>query len=63
MSLGEKYRHNGRAGKTGSRARNLRHKFDLHKMTNVVNHVYFERRNGFESAKRHEKQDGAADAA
>lgn len=63
MSLEEKYRHNGKAGKKESRARNLRHKFDLHKMANVVNHVNFERRHGFESAKRQDKESGAADAA
>jgi hypothetical protein len=63
MSLEEKYRHSSKPGKTESRARNLRHKFDLHKMTNVVNHVHFERRHGYESTKHHDKQNGAADAA
>lgn len=53
MSLFEKNRH---STKGESKAHSLMHKYDFHKMTNVVNHVHFERKNGFESTKHKEKK-------
>ena len=49
MSLREKMRHQH---KSGSKIRSILHKYDGHKMANVVNHVHFERRHGYESARR-----------
>jgi len=53
MSLFEK---NRRSSKGESKAHSLLHKYDLHKMTNVVNHIHFERKNGFESPHHKEKK-------
>lgn len=49
MSLREKMRHQH---KSGGKIRSILHKYDGHKMANVVNHVHFERRHGYESARR-----------
>ena len=38
-----------------SRAHSAAHKFDGHKMANVVNHVATERAHGYESTKHHSK--------
>lgn len=47
MSMFEKRRHH----KGESRAHSQHHKYDMRKMASVVNHVHFERQNGFESTK------------
>lgn len=59
MSLAEKNRHHLQPGKGESRAHNLHHRFDLRKMSSVVNHIHFERHHGFESAKRGPKENSA----
>jgi len=54
MSMAERNRHLTRKGE--SKAHSVAHKYDTHKMANVVNHNHFERHHGFESAKRSEKK-------
>jgi hypothetical protein len=53
MSIEEKNRH---LRKGESKAHSLAHKFDAKKMTSVVNHVHFERNNGYESTKHKDKK-------
>jgi len=50
MSMAERRKHLTRKGE--SKAHSLAHKYDMKKMTSVVNHVDYERHHGFESAKR-----------
>ncbi len=54
MSISEKNRHANRKGE--SKAHSTAHKHDWHKLANVVNHIHFERNNGFESTKHKEKK-------
>lgn len=54
MSMAERNRHLTRKGE--SKAHSVAHKYDTHKMANVVNHNHFERHHGFESAKRSERK-------
>ncbi len=53
MALRERF-HQKRKGE--SRAHSSQHKYDGHKMATVVNHIHFERLNGFESTKHKEKR-------
>lgn len=52
MSLFEKNRHK----KGESKAHSAAHKYDSHKMANVVNHIVYERHHGFESTKHKDKK-------
>jgi hypothetical protein len=54
MSREEKRHHTTTKGE--SKAHSLAHKYDAKKMTTVVNHQHFERNNGYESTKHHEKK-------
>lgn len=57
MSQEEKNRHVSHGNSKGeSKAHSMAHKYDSHKMASVVNHVAFERKNGFESTKHKEKK-------
>ena len=53
MSMNEKNRH---TNKGESKAHSLAHKYDSRKAATVVNHIHFERNNGFESTKHKEKK-------
>ena len=55
MSMSEKNKH---ARKSESKAHSIAHKHDSHKMANVVNHINYERHNGFESTKHKDKRTG-----
>lgn len=45
-----------RANKGESKAHSLAHKYDSKKLATVINHLHFERHNGFESTKHKEKK-------
>jgi hypothetical protein len=53
MSMAEKNRH---VRKGESKAHSAAHKYDGHKLANVVNHNHFERNHGYESTKHSDKK-------